>query len=319
MLGDPLLWSITVLTLCCKLYTYMHIIPSCTVWGGRCTCPVCSLGLWVTATLTCLSRVSSNQASLLCLSKASGILVCLLWLQVLAGLHLEATRVQPVKASLRWAQETHRKHDYDKNADLLDGKTQRELSLTATWERLLQKIALDVDMGDTDFACIFEDDVALHDDLSTTDARKVILHGMDLARNDGVLYLGICEPTCLAETEQWLGSYKFTQCYGYCAHAVAVTKAKAATYMDEMHAAFQNDFKTKNYTTFAHGHVIDQMQRVHAYNTKAIWTIATNLVDPQTGTYGYGPHYGAFIQDKWRHRSIIDPDEALRVSGVVSG
>ena len=240
--------------------------------------------------------------------------ICLWWQQVLAGLHLEATRVQPVKPSQRHAQETHRKHNYDKTADLSDIKTQRYLSLTATWEHLLQKIAHDVDMEDTDFACIFEDDVALHDDLSTTNARKVILHGMDIARSDGVLYMGVCEPECLAETTQWLGNYTFAKCYALCAHAMAVTKAKAVTYMDEMHAAFQHEFKTKGYDSYPQGHVIDQMLLVHARTYNATWAIATNLVDPQTETYGYGSHYGAFIQDKWRHSSSIDTAEALRLS-----
>ena len=59
-------------------------------------------------------------------------------------------------------------------------------------------------MADDDLACIFEDDIALHDDVSHTVARRAILHGMDLGRKDGLLYLGGCGPWCWNEPFEWL-------------------------------------------------------------------------------------------------------------------
>ncbi|KAK9834864.1 hypothetical protein WJX81_004590 [Elliptochloris bilobata] len=129
---------------------------------------------------------------------------------VLATLHLQGNRFVPLKPSVKLAREARKRHDYDENTDVEDSKHQRYFSLTVTWERLLQHIASDVDMEEDQWACIFEDDITLHDDVSHAVAREAILHGMDLARSDGLLYLGGCSPDCsFNDAAEWRGELSF--------------------------------------------------------------------------------------------------------------
>ena len=123
-----------------------------------------------------------------------------------------AKRAHPSKPSLRLAEEMYAVHNYDKDVNLSDIVTQREFSLVSTWDRLLRRVTSDPNMADDDFACIFEDDIALHDDVSHTVARRAILHGMDLAREDGLLYLGSCGPWCRNEPFEWLDKIEFKKC-----------------------------------------------------------------------------------------------------------
>ncbi len=103
--------------------------------------------------------------------------------QVLAAvLHLRAEHVTPPKPSAKLAREARKRHNYDKDADVDNVVTQRLFSLTVAWERLTRHIAHDTDMAGDDFAFVFEGDIALHDNVSHADARRAVLHGMDLAR-----------------------------------------------------------------------------------------------------------------------------------------
>ena len=196
-------------------------------------------------------------------------------------------------------------HDYDKAANLSDVVTQRELSLVATWDRLLRRFASDPNLADDDFACIFEDDIALHDDVSHTVARRAILHGMDLARKDGLLYLGSCGPLCRDDAYDWLENVEYKRCSNLCSHAVCVTRSKAGTLMSEMKSAWEADFKKYNYTsTDKKGHCIDQMLRKYAEHNTNIWTVGSNLWSMQWVWYG-DQLMGLFYQDRWHTKTTI--------------
>ena len=99
-------------------------------------------------------------------------------LQVLASLHLQPERVHFVKPSAQLAREARARHDFDKAVDTEQVQAQRYFSALVTWERLLAHIAASAHMADNDFALAFEDDVALHDDLSHAAARAAILRGL---------------------------------------------------------------------------------------------------------------------------------------------
>ena len=227
-------------------------------------------------------------------------------LQVLGTVHLMAERVHPPKATLKLAQEAYKVHNYDKDLDLSDVVTQRELSLTATWDRLIAHIARHTDMEDDDFACVFEDDIALHDDVTHAVARRAILHGMELGRADGLLSLGMCAPDCQNSTQQWVENVKFEKCASLCTHAVAVTKRKAGTLMADLHAAVHEDFEKWGYDSYYHGHAIDQQLRLHAWHNNGTWTAGTNLYSMETPWWD--THLGLFYQDRWRARPSINPD-----------
>ena len=128
--------------------------------------------------------------------------------QVLASLHMMAEHVVPPAPSEALARRVYRNHNYDKHVNLSDLVTQREFSLVAAWERLLAHVAHHVEIGPDDWAAVFEDDIALHDELSHAAARRALLHGMELARSDGLLYLGICQPWCHEDSVQEAGGVR---------------------------------------------------------------------------------------------------------------
>ena len=212
-------------------------------------------------------------------------------------MHLTAERAHPSKPSLRLAQEVYSVSPHGKDVNLSDTVTRREVSLLSTWDRLLRFIMTDADMADDDFACVFEDDVALHGNVSHAAARRAILHGMDLARADGLLYLGSCGPRCEDGPLDRLDGIEFKRCSNLCSHAIAVTKRKAATLMDDIRVATEALFGVRN-----NGRAFDQMLRMYAEHNTYIWTVGSNLWSMQSvredaGGPG-GRLMGLFYQDK---------------------
>ena len=70
-----------------------------------------------------------------------GDLTQVMWgVQVLATLHMQSTRIVPLKPSAKLAHEARKRHDYDQYADMDDPITWRYFSLTVTWERLMHHI-----------------------------------------------------------------------------------------------------------------------------------------------------------------------------------
>ena len=183
---------------------------------------------------------------------------------MLASLHLQPERVHPIKPSAQLAREARARHDFDKAVDTEQVQAQRYFSALATWERLLAHIGASAHMGDDDFAFAFEDDIALHDDLSHAAARAAILRGLDLARHEGLLFMGVCETEFAPDAPAtWLGTVEFRKCAGLCTHALAVTKRKAATLVADVHASVLADMAEKGYDSMPFGYTIDQMLRVH--------------------------------------------------------
>ena len=225
-------------------------------------------------------------------------------MQVLATLHMQATRIVPPKPSSNLAHETRKRFDYDADVNMEDPVTWRYFSLTVTWERLMHRISHDIDMADDDFACIFEDDVALNDELSHAGARKALLRGMDLARSDGLVYFGSCNAKCdVTPDVEWVGNVKLEKCINLCTHAMGITKRKAATLMSELHDAVHADFEEHNYTSIYLGYVIDQLLKVYTLRRNGLWTVGTNLWSAQDTEYNMS--IGAFYQDRWRTKSTI--------------
>lgn len=221
---------------------------------------------------------------------------------MLASLHLQPERVHPIKPSAQLAREARARHDFDKGVDTEQAQAQRYFSALVTWERLLAHIARSAHMADDDFAFAFEDDIALHDDLSHAAARAAILRGLDLARHEGLLYMGACETVCEPDAPAtWLGAVEFRKCTGLCTHALAVTKRAAATLVADAHASVLADMAEKGHDTLPLGYTIDQMLRLHLRRRNGTWLVGANLHSPQRPL-----HFGAFYQDRWRTHSTLE-------------
>ncbi len=218
-----------------------------------------------------------------------------------AVLHLRAEHVTPPKPTSKLAREAHKRHNYDKDADVDNVVTQRLFSLTVAWERLMRHIAHNTDMADDDFAFVFEGDIALYDNVSHADARQAVLHGMDLARADGLLYLGGCFPQCTwgPAEEEWLGNTRFERCSNKCTHALAVTKRKAATLMAELRESMRVEAGPDGSSLYL-GYIIDQMLSTYSKHHNGTWSIGTNFVAP-----GNEVHTGIFYQDRKAFRTTI--------------
>ena len=221
-------------------------------------------------------------------------------LQVLASLHLAAERVRPSRVSTKQAREVRAVKDWGRGGNLSEAATQRDLSLVATWAGLLRRIASNPKLEGQGFACIFEDGVALHEDVTHSVARRAILHGMDLARTDGLLSLGSCGPPCWDTPSASLQHVEFRKCDAPCSHGVCVTKQKSGTLMSEMRGAWQDNIMKYNYQSTEGGHCLDQMLRVYAEHYSSVWTVGTNLWALQWVWYG-DQLSGLFHQDSMSH------------------
>lgn len=83
-----------------------------------------------------------------------------------------------------------------------------------------------------DWKFFFEDDIGVHPGDSSPICS--IKEAMELARTDGIFYLGLCGPTCYDFNQEIVRGVHFKRCYGTCAHAFALTKWKAALILNVM-------------------------------------------------------------------------------------
>lgn len=224
--------------------------------------------------------------------------------QVLARLHVSAERVWPPKPSLHLAQHMYKEHDYDKHAHLSDPKHQKYFSLLAAWEHVLQHVAHHPDLAPHDFAICVEDDISLHDDLSLAAAQAAILHGFELARSDGWLYLGVCWPRCWDESAQVFQGLNYSRCSGECTHALAFTKHKAATMLMDLRVGMKDYMSAQGQDTYRVGEAIDQMMATYSYVRNGTWVAGLNL----NSSHG---HQGLFYQDRDRFHPTIEERETV--------
>ena len=216
-------------------------------------------------------------------------------------MHMMAERVQPPEASLQQAQAVYAVYGYDQRANLSDAITQRDLSLVSTWDSLLRHVALDPSMADDDFACIFDDDIFLHDGVTQSVARRAILRGMDLARKDGLLFLGSCGPMCADEPSVWLQTIEYRKCQVPCSHALCVAKRKSGTLMSEVRDAWQANLAEDKYQSVEEGPCMESLLRVYAEHSTSMWTVGANLWSEQWLWYGDQLN-GIFCQGKGAHQ-----------------
>lgn len=226
----------------------------------------------------------------------------------LASLHLAAERVVPPKPTVRMAKEMFASYDYDKQINLTEPLQQKYFSLLSGFESALHRLAHHPDLGPDDFAVVVEDDVSLDNRMSIADARAAILHGFDLARSDGWLYLGMCSAWCDEASMQVYRHVAYSRCAGVGSHALAFTKRRAATFLADVHASVKHRLATDPKYIANNAHSFDRMLIAHTQKEGLAWLAPSSFAglhsdfdDPKNGGCG-----GVFFQDRARFRSTID-------------
>jgi hypothetical protein len=161
---------------------------------------------------------------------------------------------------------------------------------------LLHDFVDDKTIKNDSWRLFFEDDADVHPKLKPSEMKYAIQKGMELAANDGILFLGICLPLdCEDQVE--LGNLNITaaRCVGICAHALAFTKWKAkiiASLIDELLKP-GNPHRTQNF---------DEMLQFYSVEHK-ILALGLNLKSPIPDVY---EHYGLFFQNRGKFPSFIN-------------
>lgn len=150
-----------------------------------------------------------------------------------------------------------------------------------------------------------EDDAALHPNVKSPVC--ALLHGLELSRNDGIVYLGLCSPRCVDPKlfSDNLGGIEYSKCSGTCAHAFGMTKFKAQSILPIL-SSLRRDYHNHDEAIyfdiglFAYGKLINP-----------IWTIGTNLRSspPKSNIRKFAQyiadHRGIFFQDRARFETTI--------------
>ncbi|CAF4063522.1 unnamed protein product [Rotaria magnacalcarata] len=168
------------------------------------------------------------------------------------------------------------------------------------------------ELGENNWVFVFEDDIgvvtatAVRRLYRKIDARrnyaipanivaKTIEEGLKLAKNDGILYLGMCGPVFMdnATTIQYSRDrlIQFRRGLYFCTHAIAYTKWRARRLWSDLatyglfHREIGSDTIAREWQRLSKTYPLSAATNIH-------WP-------PGTG------HYGLFFQDRGKHPSII--------------
>ena len=152
----------------------------------------------------------------------------------------------------------------------------------------------------------FEDDVALHPNVTSPLCN--IMHGIEIARSDGILYLGLCAPRCIlwdifrSENK----GLDYQKCSGTCAHAFGLTKWKAQSILELMQVLRQEYHKFDEQVYFDIG-LFSYGKRVNP-----VWTVGANLshapprnLRNKKFVHYKANHIGMFFQNREQFPSTI--------------
>ena len=202
-------------------------------------------------------------------------------------------RFAPVEASRTNADAESLPEAYDAIINTTSKVVQRELALRATFYRLFHTIAKLSSLGEDDFACLFEDDIAVHPSLNHTSLASILDFGSSLARKEGLLYLGSCAPRCDDHFTRVHEEVEYAKCSCSCTHAFAVTRRRARSLAVDLHSNMVEHRIV--------GHTIDDLLKYYSLFKSLSWVAGTNLVSPEAEG-----HKGVFFQNRLRFKSLIN-------------
>ena len=139
----------------------------------------------------------------------------------------------------------------------------------------------------------FEDDIANQID-KVPSYPAAIFHAMEIAKTDGVMYLGVCAPSAMGDTYEH-NYVESVRVFGPCAHAFGLAKWKVKSFLDAL------DLLTKGPNGLSILYL--DVQFIAYGKTRPILLVGYNLSSPYDGD-----HRGLFWQDRNTFKSEISED-----------
>lgn len=143
----------------------------------------------------------------------------------------------------------------------------------------------------------FEDDLARHPNVTSEKAKLLIAKGLKLAENDGLIYLGLCGPSCI-EPSVLDSGVEAARCAGTCAHAFGFQQWKAGEFLTEMSGL---TLKGPEGPVIL-GFYFDRYLYEYGNQVRKIWLVGSNLRSPVTSVMD---HFGLLFQDRELYPSTI--------------
>jgi hypothetical protein len=175
---------------------------------------------------------------------------------------------------------------------------QKILSNKYSHRLALQTIATDPDLAEDGWGFIFEDDIALADEVTPQKFQKMLTVAKLHAAESGFLYLGICAAKFYGK-EVYQSGFVFQKCSGPCAHAYGVTKWRAAWLYDELSLKIGHIGLPKHELYFMDVYFRDGFALMPD-ERKAV--CVGNVNKPSIGEHG---HHGVIVQDRKRYPAEI--------------
>ena len=227
---------------------------------------------------------------------------------ILAQLNFDVMHEKPIGYDSPYLQELYNSLEMFKGIPLDQEWQRKTFSNYATFRRAIQGFANEPEELSCaeDWRFFFEDDIALHPGAPSPVCS--IRRGMELARTEGIVYLGICGSACFPWNKELHQGVNFERCYGTCAHAFGVTKWKAGKILDTL-LLLQKEMSAIQRLALDCG-LFEYGRRI-----QPIFTIGTNL-NRTHEIYGKnganesipgpdGDHSGIFYQDRKRYPTTI--------------
>ena len=183
---------------------------------------------------------------------------------------------------------------------------QKLISNMYSWYTLIQRFADEPSSVSnvSDWRFIFEDDIAAVPSANLTNYTQAIRTGMEIALENGFLYLGICNPLCDSDIKSKGEVIEYTRCSGLCGHAFGLTKWKAKVFVKEMSelcVKFGHIHKRICANPCAkENYCMGQFLRIYALHCGNIHVVGTNVKSPENPDA-----FGIFYQNRQRFQSTI--------------
>jgi len=143
----------------------------------------------------------------------------------------------------------------------------------------------------------FEDDLAVHPNVTSENGKLLVVKGLKLAEKEGVIYLGLCGANCI-EPRVLDSGVQAARCAGTCAHAFGFQRWKAGEFLTEMSGLTLKGVEGPVILGF----YFDRYLYEYGLQVQRIWLVGSNLKSPVTTVMD---HFGLLFQDRERYPTTI--------------